>query len=97
MPKITSALAVAIAVLLALIVLELHQINRSLAWISAPVRGVAAEVADEATRSATETREERIERKVRENRELAAEQAEIWKRTLTDAPPSKAANSRPSR
>jgi len=97
MRVLIAGVAVVWTLLLGAIALQLYQVNDSLSWLSAPWRNLATSTTRTASEHKHETREQRIERKVREQREIVDEDAEIIKRLLIRDPPSKAATARPSR
>lgn len=76
------ALALVWTVLLGAIALQLHELNTHLAWLGAPVRGLAARVAELTPASAPETREQRVERKAREMNDASDENADVIRRAF---------------
>lgn len=97
MRAIIAGLALVWTLLLGAIAVQLYQVNQSLAWISAPIRGLAEIGRQAKAPEKTETREERIERKAREQRESVDEAVEIFKRSMELDARDTAATARPSR
>lgn len=92
-----AALAVVWTLLLGTIAFQLRQINEHLSWVSGPIRGLAAIGREAEAQAKTETREQRIERRVREMTEGQDEQTEILSRVLTGDRPRKSPTAKPSR
>lgn len=86
MRALTAVLAVVLTLLLGVIAVELHQINQHLSWVSGPIQGLAAIGRESIAQSKTETREERIARRVAAMRESNDETAEVISRVLTGKP-----------
>jgi len=97
MRVLIAGVAVVWTLLLGAIAIQLYHVNDSLSWLSAPWRDLATSATRTAGEHKKETREQRIERKVREQRDIVDEDAEIMKRLLIHDPPGKAATARPSR
>ena len=91
-----AVMSVVLALLLGVIALELHQVNQHLAWVSAPIKGVASLGEPVMVNGRPETREERIARRARDIQESSDEAAEVMRRVLTGAPAAGSAKSRPS-
>lgn len=97
MRALVATLAVVWTLLLGAVALELYRIDRSLAWISAPVRGLAVSGSPASPAAASETREQRIDRKAREINATADETRDVLTRSLELQPPAKSAPALPSR
>lgn len=78
-----AAVSLVIACLLASIAYELHQANRHLSAVSAPIVGFAALGADVRAGDTPEQRERRIAARVKAIQEGTDESAEVFRRALT--------------
>lgn len=97
MRALIASLALLWTLLLGAIAVQLYQINQSLAWVSAPVRALAAAGAHAGGDATAETRDERIDRKARELHELGDEYAETLRRAFELRASDKSATAPPSR
>lgn len=82
MRAITAAFAIVLTVLLSVIAIELYRIDQSLAWLSAPVKGIASAVASSSSSATTETRQQRIDRKAREINDVSEETRDVLMRAI---------------
>lgn len=82
MRGLLAILAVLWTLLLCAIAVELYRIDKSLAWISAPIQGIAALANTSNHPARTETREQRIERKAREQHEATDETVAVLTRAM---------------
>lgn len=96
MRAVLAAVAVVIALLLGVIAYELHQVNQHLAWVSAPIKGLAAIAAVPDKAETPEQREKRIAERARVAREASEEGAEVWRRVLTSPRGGASTKSKPS-
>lgn len=82
MRGLVAILAVVWTLLLCAIAVELYRIDKSLAWISAPIQGIAAMAGATNRPAVVETREQRIERKAREQHEATDETVAVLTRAM---------------
>lgn len=93
----TAAVVVFWSLLLSSIAWELYRIDQSLTHLSAPMRNLATVSTTNVSAHPGETREQRIERRARDQREAIDEATAVFKRSLELSLEDKAATARPSR